>query len=282
MRKLILLLTAVFIFSCGGGGGSSEGELLVGYFYDSPVENLRYKTSSGVEGKTDSSGKFFYRKGDIIKFYAGNILIGEVTGDFIISPIDLFKGYKNDIRPDDPLILNLVSFFLYLDPDVTDFVITVDEDKLKNVTFNGMLTECIFKDECPQDIKDIISKNINLAGSHFQNSYKSIMDKLSGCYEGNLTVTEKTLETFCNVNNSSIKILIYSDGLIKGNLGDSSISGILSYKDLSIDIPSTFGISSTLEGKIDRNKISGEWGSIGCSGKFFLSKVDDDRCSDIQ
>ncbi|WP_457621135.1 hypothetical protein [Persephonella sp.] len=281
MKKILLIIPFIFTFACGGGG-SSEGDLLEGYFYDAPVEFLDYKTSSGVEGTTDSSGKFFYRKGDVVKFYVGDLLIGETSGDYIVSPLDLFSGYKEEILPDDPMILDLVSFFLYLDSDSTDFIITVDETKIKNLNYNGSLTECIFNDDCPQDIKEIILQKRDVANAHFSNSYSYIMTRLSGCYDGNLTVTEKTLETFCDISNSPMKIFIKSNGTVNGYIGSTSVTGDLRYKDILIEIPSLLGPSITIKGKIYRNNLSGEWSSVGCGGKFFLSKVDDNQCLDIQ
>ncbi len=282
MVNLFIFLAALFILSCGGGGGSSEGELIEGYFIDSPVENLRYKTSSGVEGLTDKTGKFFYRDGDIIKFYTGSILIGEAQGDYFISPLDLFKGYKDDIAPDDSMIKKLVSFFLYIDTDEKDFVLTVDENRLPVVDLKKSLTDCIFENDCPDEINKIISEKENSAGQHLNNTYTYITAKfISGCYEGSLIITNKTIDSFCNINNESIKILIDNKGDIKGLIGENKITGILKYKEISIDIPSSFGLSETLHGKLKRNSFSGDFESVGCAGKFSISKVDDNRCSDL-
>ena len=71
----IFLLTAC---SSGGGGGGSNG-LRTGRFVDGPVSGLYYETATQA-GQTDAQGTFEYRSGETVRFYVGDILIGEATG----------------------------------------------------------------------------------------------------------------------------------------------------------------------------------------------------------
>ncbi|WP_456401859.1 hypothetical protein [Persephonella sp.] len=281
MGRVILFLMTVFLISCGGGGGSSEGELIEGYFYDSPVENLYYKTSSGVEGVTDRDGKFYYREGDKIKFFTGSILIGEVSGDYIISPLDLFKGYKKDIKSDDPLITQMVAYFLSIDVDPNDFIITIDDGKVPNINLTDSLTKCLFEKKCPKEIMNLITPYEVEAGKHFQDSYKAIMKEISGCYEGQLIVTNIITEALCGINGGILKIYIYSSGTVEGIYQSRKINGFIKYKDLSFNIPTTYMLSIEVKGEYKRNKFSGEWTSPACQGTYYLSKVDNDQCQDI-
>ncbi len=78
-----------------GGGGSSDGsttptlpQVQTGYFVDGPVVGLRYATAT-QSGYTDSQGAFKYRSGEVVRFYVGDILIGQKTGSYEITPFDL-------------------------------------------------------------------------------------------------------------------------------------------------------------------------------------------------
>jgi hypothetical protein len=67
----------------------TSDRLLQGVFFDSPVANLRYSTTSH-SGVTNDSGQFSYRDGESIVFSIGNINLPAVTATDIITPIDLF------------------------------------------------------------------------------------------------------------------------------------------------------------------------------------------------
>jgi hypothetical protein len=52
---------------------------LIGTFVDSPVANVDYNTTSGLEGTTDANGSFFYHKGDMVEFHIGDLVLGTST-----------------------------------------------------------------------------------------------------------------------------------------------------------------------------------------------------------
>lgn len=115
---LCILVIAVLFTACGGGGSSSDGgssssKTLTGVFVDSPVEGLRW-VSGGMEGTTDTAGTFQYKSGATVQFYVGDILIGEATGNSVLTPIDLVVGAQ-DIT--DPTVTNLIRFLMTLDND---------------------------------------------------------------------------------------------------------------------------------------------------------------------
>ncbi len=60
-----------------------------GFFIDSPVTGLYYKTSSNLSGHTDK-GAFQYRPGDVISFFLGNddddYLLTTMSGQEVITP----------------------------------------------------------------------------------------------------------------------------------------------------------------------------------------------------
>lgn len=62
---------------------------LNGIFIDSRAEGLKYKTSSGITGKTTSDGMFKYRPGDTVEFSVGNLSLGSVKAEQLVSVLNL-------------------------------------------------------------------------------------------------------------------------------------------------------------------------------------------------
>jgi hypothetical protein len=115
---LLLVLIAV-LAGCGGGGGSSTPSPsptppseLTGQFVDSAVGGLMYVTSSGIEGMTDADGTFKYKPGDTVKFYLGDILLGEATGDALLTPVSLVPGAVDETNA---TVQNIARFLQTLD-----------------------------------------------------------------------------------------------------------------------------------------------------------------------
>lgn len=98
LNKSVLLFLLITLTACGGGSStpsnaaagnaSSSSDLLTGAFVDNPVENLRYETPT-FRGFTLDNGEFSYHAGETVKFYVGDILIGEAPGAATITPFDL-------------------------------------------------------------------------------------------------------------------------------------------------------------------------------------------------
>jgi hypothetical protein len=60
-----------------------------GRFIDAPVQGLRYKSGS-LSGTTGEQGEFQYEAGNSIRFFIGDLALGEaVKGKAIITPLDL-------------------------------------------------------------------------------------------------------------------------------------------------------------------------------------------------
>lgn len=96
MKKINALIlstiTTVLLIGCGGGGGSSNTDtsssILVGTFVDAPVEGLKYTTQT-QSGFTNKKGNFEYKAGEKIQFFIGTVLLGEVSGQSVITPLTL-------------------------------------------------------------------------------------------------------------------------------------------------------------------------------------------------
>jgi len=108
------LVTAVILVGCGSDDTSSEitpsaelnTETLTGYFIDSAVANVDYKTTSGLSGTTDKFGRFQYKDADKVSLYIGSLLLGEVvpTEEGLITPKILADG---DLEKEELLLRTL-------------------------------------------------------------------------------------------------------------------------------------------------------------------------------
>lgn len=120
--SVMVSIMLAFLVACGGGGSSSSPAAsstpdpveLSGQFVDSAVAGLVYVTSSGLTGTTDAAGTFIYKAGDTVKFYLGDILLGEATGAAFITPVALVPGAKSEA---DTTVLNIARLLQTLDSD---------------------------------------------------------------------------------------------------------------------------------------------------------------------
>jgi cyanophycinase len=113
MKKILL---SIGTLSALAGCGGDTQPLLSGQFIDSPVENIRYATSSGLSGTTDANGTFQYAEGDTIKFSLGKIELGEGRASPTVTPIDLVPGATDLAHPD---VVKILQVLQTLDDDGT-------------------------------------------------------------------------------------------------------------------------------------------------------------------
>ncbi len=111
----VILILGFVIFltgSCSRGGGSPTQ---IGVFKDTVVCGLGYSTIPGeLSGTTSAQGEFYFKKGDKVTFFIGNIEIASVMAKSSLSPQDLVPGGA-DIE--GPAVRNVARFFQSLDVD---------------------------------------------------------------------------------------------------------------------------------------------------------------------
>jgi len=163
---LILMLLAIpllggaqcsFFFSSGGDTSDKEEEkdkaglvIIVGNgtLVDAPVGGVSYESGS-LAGITGSNGEFRYEVGNTIRFYLGDITLGEpVMGKAVISPLDLVPNGTADT----PAVVNIARLLQSLDSEPDDDVISIPpEVRAAAVRSNGALSPAIefldFSDE---------------------------------------------------------------------------------------------------------------------------------------
>ncbi|NNF99813.1 MAG: hypothetical protein HKM93_10580 [Desulfobacteraceae bacterium] len=132
--QILCLITSFgFLVSCGGGGGGGDTDTLQsGFFLPGPVSGLIFETDS-QSGETDFVGEFSYLKGETVRFFVGDILIGEATGQEYLSPFDLVgmtppesaidvrraANFMYSLKPATPLdqVINIALFLQTMDED---------------------------------------------------------------------------------------------------------------------------------------------------------------------
>ncbi|MFV2056681.1 MAG: thiosulfate oxidation carrier protein SoxY [Thiohalomonadales bacterium] len=107
---LILLLVACSSDSDTPANNNANNKLS-GVFLN--IEGIEY-SSGGEKAVTGVNGSFSYKKGASVKFFIGDILIGEIPGQAFISTVDLVSGVKDE---SNVFAVNIYRCLLSLDSD---------------------------------------------------------------------------------------------------------------------------------------------------------------------
>jgi hypothetical protein len=92
-----------------------------GQLIDAPVQGVRYESGS-VSGITGDLGEFQYETGGTIRFFIGDIALGEaVRGKAVITPLDLVPNGTIDT----PAVINIARLLQSLDSIPGDERITI-------------------------------------------------------------------------------------------------------------------------------------------------------------
>ncbi len=118
---IVLTMTAVLVTGCGGGSGHTDtgmgsgmgSGLVSGTFLDSEVEGLHYQTAT-QSGLTDMDGTFFYNQGETIRFFMGDVMLGEAPADQYMTPLDLVPGAIDEMHP---MVTNISRLLQTADED---------------------------------------------------------------------------------------------------------------------------------------------------------------------
>ena len=202
MKKTLLCIALAGLLSaCGGSDDNSSTPptsnigTQTGVLTDAVIAGVRYVTSSGATGFTNDDGEFNFNEGETVKFYIGDVQLGdEIEAKERVTPLDLAE--TENAR------LILLVFLQSLDGDDNDDklkISTATTDALKNQSINFDQPYNDFKNEAI--VKTVIPEeklvNEEDAKAHFQATfYKDI----AGTWEINRT------------DNTAVLIHILEDG----------------------------------------------------------------------
>ena len=130
IHVVILSLVFSFLTGCGGGGSadtetlSTSSRSLTGQFIDGPVAGLTYECSSGLQGVTDTQGKFTCFEGDKVTFKVGHLAIGSAEANNTITPYTLYPDNQE-------AAINVAQMLQSLDDDGNLTKLVIDNAKVK-------------------------------------------------------------------------------------------------------------------------------------------------------
>ena len=106
---ILTCAVAATLAACGGGNSSSDTASKTGYFIDSAVQGLQYKSGSH-SGVTDSNGAFQYEEGQPVTFSIGSLELGSVTvSNSRVFPVDLVAGASDETHPKVSLMAQVLQ-----------------------------------------------------------------------------------------------------------------------------------------------------------------------------
>lgn len=149
------------------------GELTSGTFVDAPVAGLSYTTSSEITGVTDADGRYDYRAGDTVTFSLGNLVLGTVPGQGVVTPMTVANALvANTSTNPETVAVNLLVLLQSLDSNGNP------ED---GISFT-------------QAIRDAVAANsidLTAADTAFTSSLSTFVSSVSGASGVSLTAVDR-------------------------------------------------------------------------------------------
>ncbi len=276
-RAVFLFLSSIVLIACGGGGdGDSEPDVVQGQFIDSIVIGLRYSTPT-TSGLTNDQGRFNYRAGETVRFYVGDVFIGEAKGQAVITPVELVSGAVDE---NNDQVINIAIFLQSIDDDSNEAngirITAAASDEAAGRTVDFMQTASAF--DADGSIQTLIGSMIASNGAaHALVSRDQARSALRGNLLGLLVGEYRG--TFAGDDTGNWVAMVDASGDITGTSTSNEyepydISGTLSSSG-EASISGTVG-TSVFSGNFSRNgRASGTWTdtSDGSGGTFTGSRV---------
>lgn len=109
-----------------------------GVFVDSPVAGLSYTTSSDLSGVTDDQGRYEYNEGDTVTFSIGELVLGTVPAQGVVTPMTVAEALAEDTDLDaETVAVNLLMLLQSLDSN---------GDPEDGITFTAAIREALGAD----------------------------------------------------------------------------------------------------------------------------------------
>ncbi len=124
----------------GTGGENPPAEISSGVFVDAPVAGLSYSTSSDLSGVTDPEGRYQFRPGDTVTFSVGNLVLGTVPAQGIVTPVTVASALAANSSTDaETIALNVAVLLQSLDANGNpDDGITLSTDIREAIAANSI------------------------------------------------------------------------------------------------------------------------------------------------
>ena len=228
-KVIVTAILGLSLIGCGGGDSSSNGRgstipteatTKTGTFVDSPVEGLKYSTST-LSGFTDNQGRFQYKDGETVTFKIGGLELGSAKGSELITPLTLTN--ESDLNNISSKSTNIARVLQSLDEEPTNSGLIKIPSSLKNLNIPSIDIESDADlNTILQKAQDITSKDYVLKDSITAKSdmkkYIELYNKYSllgaGTYSGKGTKYYMlTMPSDGNVDFNGNGILLYDTNL---------------------------------------------------------------------
>lgn len=274
-RSFPFCFVMLFILSaCGGGGGggsNSGGSVgtdteLTGVFVDSTVQGIGFSTASR-SGATNVAGEFTYLIGEQVTFSIGGIILGQVTGASLVTPVTLVAGASDETNE---VVTNIAQLLQTLDDDgnpdngisIPDSVRTAALDDTVDTTsptfdtdIVGIIAELTTLTSSGQ--RALVSETA--AQSHLKTSLQNLISgSYSGIYSGTFTDSDSS-----GPSSGTWELVIDDQGNVSGQASDGEggiepFSGIVNSNGSGATGGSDTGVSFSLSINAAGN-VSGNW-----------------------
>lgn len=284
MKKLSLLVSVIALVlglsACGGsggGGGSSSHTVTTtnGNFKDADVIGLEYKSGSH-SGITGLNGSYTCENGKDITFFVGNVTLGTVRCNQLITPVELVTSGSAD----NQTVVNLVRFLAMIDDDGDSSNGMTITKEVRDLAKNWATVD--FGANFDASVSDIVNDvNNNIGQGHTlpnmtnaKNHLKStLMCAYSGAFKGSYSGDDHgSIGALISPTTGYMFTIGYSE-----QAGDFSGWGSQGFGfDNERAIHGQVTTGATFNGKINTvNSISGNWNNTYTSqrGTFSGSRV---------
>lgn len=250
IRAVFLIGVAMLLAACSGGGSSSGGggstpapASVSPKFVDSPVDGLRYTTTSNSAGSFTSGGGFYScQSGETVKFFIGSLQIGNNQtcdpNNLVVTAVSVL-GATSVTAPE---VVNLSQLLMTLATNVTASAITLPQTLPTG--FNSTLV--------PQN-----SGVINFTAANFDTAVQSALPA------GTTLVTEPAATTQLQTSLKSLSVTIVNGGTVTSS--PSGINCTAGTGACSYIFPVNSGVTLTATG-VGFTGWSGGTGSASCTG----------------
>lgn len=273
-RIALTCALAATLAACGGGSGTAAK---TGYFIDSAVQGLQYKSGT-LTGFTDANGAFQYEEGQPVTFSIGSLELGSVTVTHSrVFPVDLIAGAKDETHPKVSLMAQVLQT-LDSDGDASNGITITDSARQAlNQVIQLASADPTQAASALTQLLAAATQNraralvgASAAQSHLQ---ANLVQEYAGNWSGSFSGGDK----------GDCQVVISPVGVVSGTCtsaelggGTANISGMVSSSGDSTATSGSASTGATFTGVYSRDgKVTGQWrnSQYNLSGFWTLKKV---------
>ena len=275
MRSVIVFLFGAMVMSllaaCSGGGDSAP-ETKTGKFIDGPVSGVQYTGShEGSTGGGERQGEYTYNVGSKVKFFIGNITLGEANAGVVVTPLNLVPNSTETT----PGVLNIVRLLMSLGEVDANNDINISQETVVAAKAVPATTVSTLTEEGLATLVESVKPGAALATTeaataHLAACLGNISKTFQGTYKGTMTP----------YSGWTIEMTVSAQGAVSGTIlvnggSPDSFTGSITGNDFVAEAQGGCKLIGTIDNTT--GKITGDWiappGSTNLGGTFTTNKI---------